>query len=160
MSWSGLPENIEKRIIPEPNSGCWLWIGGIRDKKENYGGCAWEGKTWRSHRLVYSLLCAPVSDELDIDHLCRNRICCNPDHLDPCTRKVNVLRGAGIAPNNAQKTHCPKGHAYTPENTYIWNNQRFCKTCHVFYLAQNKQRQQEYREFCFALYDEPSERVV
>lgn len=133
MSWSGLPENIENKIMPEPNTGCWFWLGGMRDAKEGYGGFPYEGKTWRTHRLVYTLLRGPVAKELDIDHLCRNRICCNPEHLEPCTRKTNIHRGKGIAAKNLVKTHCSQGHAYTEENTYVWGNQRFCKTCHKKY---------------------------
>jgi HNH endonuclease len=133
MSWSGLPEKLENRIIPEPNSGCWIWIGPLRDKKEGYGGAMWAGRAWRTHRLVYTLLKAPVPSELTIDHLCRNRICCNPDHLEVVTRRVNVERGEGVAPKNFVKTHCPQGHEYTEENTYVWRDQRFCRACHKTY---------------------------
>ncbi len=129
MSWSGLPVNLEDKIIPEPMSGCWLWLGGLRDKKDQYGCFGWEGKTWRSHRLVYTFLVAPVAAELDIDHLCRNHFCCNPDHLEPVTRKQNIARGVGVAPNNLRKTHCPQGHPYNEENTYVWAAQRFCRIC-------------------------------
>lgn len=135
MSWSGLPEQIEQYIIPEPNSGCWLWLGGLRDSKEGYGAMGWAGKTQRVHRLVYNLLRGKVASQLDVDHLCRNRICCNPDHLEPCTRKVNVLRGEGVAPKNLAKTHCPQGHKYNSENTYVWQEQRFCRTCHKKHIA-------------------------
>ena len=151
MSWSGLPDKLEACIIPEPNSGCWIWIGGLRDKKDGYGGTDWNGQTWRTHRLVYTLLCKEVSDELDIDHVCRNRICCNPDHLEPVTRKINIHRGKGIAARNALKTHCAKGHEYTAENTYNWNNQRFCRICsngwktsYARNLPKNREREAAY----------------
>lgn len=140
MSWSGLPEQIETYIIPEPNSGCWIWLGGLRSKKDGYGGFSWEGKTWRTHRLVYTLLCEPVPSHLDIDHKCRQRICCNPDHLEPCTRAINISRGEGVAPKNIRKTHCPQGHEYTSENTYHWNKQRFCRTCSKKYKTTYEQR--------------------
>ena len=140
MSWSGLPSRIEDSIIPEPNSGCWIWLGGLRSKKDGYGGCDWEGKSWRTHRLVYTLLRKAVSNKLDIDHLCRNRICCNPDHLEPVTRAKNIARGNGVAPNNLRKTHCPQEHAYTSENTYIWKQQRFCRTCSNIYKRNYKEQ--------------------
>ena len=129
MSWSGLPAKLERFIIPEPNSGCWIWLGGLRSKEEYYGGTSWRKRTWRTHRLVYHLLKGKISKKLDIDHFCRNRICCNPDHLEAVPRKINIHRGVGVAPRNLRKTHCPQGHEYTTENTYVWANQRFCRTC-------------------------------
>ncbi len=125
----GLPQRIESKISPEPNSGCWLWTGGLRDKKEGYGGLGWGGKSWRSHRLVYTLLVGPIPAELDIDHKCRNRLCCNPEHLEAVTRRENILRGEGIAAARSAQTHCNKGHELTPENTYIYRG-RNCRACH------------------------------
>jgi hypothetical protein len=153
MSWTGLPERLENLIIPEPNSGCWIWLGGLRSKKDGYGGVDWNGETWRTHRLVYCLLRNYVDSNLDIDHLCRNRICCNPDHLEPCTRAVNISRGQGIAPNNSRKTHCPQGHEYTSENTYIWAKQRFCRTCSNLYktnyaLRKKQEAAERWAMFC------------
>lgn len=133
MSWSGLPAKFEDRIQPEPNSGCWLWLGPLRDSKEGYGGTSWEGKAWRTHRLFYTLLKGPIPDGLAIDHLCRNRICCNPDHLEPTTWKNNIHRGEGIAAKNRIKTHCPQGHELSGANLSIWagngSQQRQCRTC-------------------------------
>lgn len=136
MSWSGLPVKLEKYVIPEPNSGCWIWLGGLRGIKEGYGGTIWNEKAWRTHRLVYFLLRGPIADNLDIDHKCRVRLCCNPDHLEPCTRKINIHRGVGVAPNNLRKTHCPQGHEYTEQNTYVWKDQRFCRACHKVYTRR------------------------
>jgi hypothetical protein len=140
MGWSGLPEKIEKYIIPEPMSGCWIWMGGVRDKKDLYGGCEYEGKIYRTHRLTYILLRGSIAPDLHIDHLCRNRICCNPDHLEPVTQKINVHRGEGVAARNMVKTRCPQGHEYTEENLYVWNNQRFCRTCSAGYKARYAER--------------------
>lgn len=140
MSWSGLPEIIEARIIPEPMSGCWIWLGPLRDNKEGYGGASYQGKTYRAHKLVYQLLRAEVSKGLTLDHLCRNRICCNPDHLEPTTWKINIHRGIGVAPKNLAKSHCPQGHLYDEANTYHWNNQRFCRTCSRGYKRNYNRR--------------------
>lgn len=129
MSWSGLPARIEDKIQPEPNSGCWLWLAAVRDDRSGYGSIGWKGHSWRSHRLVYTLLRGEVPPTLALDHLCRNPHCCNPDHLEPVTWKVNILRGQGIAANNRLKTHCRRGHPYEGDNLYIWNNQRACRTC-------------------------------
>jgi hypothetical protein len=146
MSWSGLPASLEEKIIPEPNSGCWIWLGALRSKEDGYGGATWNGRSWRAHRLTYTLLCEAVSANLDIDHLCRNRICCNPDHLEPVTRGVNVARGDGVAPNNLLKTHCPQGHEYTPDNTYRWTKQRFCRICSKKYKRNYAEKQKRLKE--------------
>ena len=129
MSWSGLPERIEAKIIPEPNSGCWLWLGGLRDKRDGYGGVGYDGKIWRTHKLVYTLLRHEVPPTTALDHKCRNRICCNPDHLEPVTWKENIHRGEGVAAGNRLKTHCRRGHPYEGSNLYVWNNQRYCVIC-------------------------------
>jgi len=156
MSWSGLPEQLEKNVIPEPNSGCWIWLGSLRDKKDGYGGIHWRGRMWRTHRLVFTILKKSVSKKLDLDHTCRNRICCNPDHLEPVTRGENIRRGQGIAPKNLAKTHCAKGHEYTAENTYSWGNQRFCRTCSIVwkgnYTRRKRQERREYHEHVMDIY--------
>jgi HNH endonuclease len=153
MTWSGLPESIEQHIMPEPNSGCWIWLGGLRDTKEEYGGAAWGGRIWRVHRLVFTLLRKKVPAKLDIDHVCRNRICCNPDHLEPVTRGENVRRGQGVVPKNLAKTYCPQGHEYTLENTYVWANQRFCRTCSRVYKKNYEREQKERREVFMELWN-------
>lgn len=107
--------------------GCWEWSGTIGAK--GYGRCRWNGKYMNSHRAVYEILKGAVSSELQLDHLCRNRACVNPDHLEPVSPKINVLRGEGLAAKNAKKTHCPKNHEYSKENTYILRNHRYCKEC-------------------------------
>lgn len=159
MSWSGLPTAIEDRIQPEPNSGCWLWLGSLRDSKDGYGGASWGGKAWRTHKLVYVLLKGEIQEGLQLDHRCRNRICCNPDHLEPVTQKINIHRGEGVAAFNLAKTHCPQGHEYTAANLYVWNGQRFCRTCSAGYkrayeLNQRYKRwgqsAEGMREFCDA----------
>jgi hypothetical protein len=69
---------------------------------------------------------------LVLDHLCRNRRCVNPEHLEIVTSVENVMRGEGFGPKNAAKTHCDKGHEFTPENTYIRTRAqggRECRAC-------------------------------
>lgn len=121
---------LEKYVIPEPNSGCWLWLGSYC-KKKGYGRVtvSSSGEEWStsSHRLAYHVLVGPVPDGLQLDHLCRNTACCNPDHLEPVTGRVNVLRSQGVAAQNFRKTHCPKGHEYTPDN--IRPSQKAGRSC-------------------------------
>ena len=128
-----LPDRFWDKVIPEPNSGCWIWLGCNNGK--GYGKFWIEGRKTYSHIISYVYLVDSYAEGLDLDHKCRNRICCNPDHLEPVTRKINILRGQSIAitiARNRAKTHCPKGHEYTPENTIIRvnrNNARECRFC-------------------------------
>jgi hypothetical protein len=84
-------EHILSKIYPEPNSGCWLWEGTIL--KSGYGQTNWQGKPIYVHRLVFSFFRSEDITNLFLDHLCRNRACANPDHLEPVTNKENCLRG-------------------------------------------------------------------
>jgi HNH endonuclease len=83
-----LPKNVWSRI--EFTAHCWTWRGAANGK--GYGSVGHEGRTWSTHKLVYELLVGPVSEGLQIDHLCLNKRCCNPDHLEPVTPKQNANR--------------------------------------------------------------------
>jgi HNH endonuclease len=134
--------------IPEPNSGCWLWMACL-----GTGGYGRLGKKF-AHRVSYEIFKCEVPRELDLDHLCRVRCCVNPDHLEPVTRKVNVNRGQGMrngADWQESKTHCPKGHVYSIGNTYT--DPSGCRHCLICRRAavnrwaaktENKIRQKEY----------------
>lgn len=73
-----------------------------------------------AHRVLYEKLRGPVKDGLELDHLCRNPACVNPDHLEEVTHRENILRGVGPTAQNARKTHCPQGHEYNNENTRFY----------------------------------------
>lgn len=104
-------------------SGCWLWTGPLNPA--GYGGTirAW-GKGWLPHRLAYTVMVGSIPDGLQIDHLCRQRDCINPAHLEAVTQAENLRRqGAAV-------THCPRGHEYSITNTYrSADGLRRCRIC-------------------------------
>lgn len=124
-------DDLLAKAIPEPNSGCMLWLGAIN--QFGYGRVGIKGRRTVAHRAVYEMACGPVPDGLDLDHLCRVRCCVNPAHLEPVTRQVNAARGICgkvTAARQRSKTHCPHGHAYGGENLFITNEgHRECRTC-------------------------------
>lgn len=106
---------------------CWEWTGFLT---EGYGRFQPSvGQTVSTHLWAYRTLVGPVPDGMELDHRCRNRCCVNPDHLQPVTKVINILRGGSPHAVNARKTHCPKGHAYDDVNTINDRNVRRCRTC-------------------------------
>ena len=106
---------------------CWEWHGA---KAGGYGQIALDGKLYQVHRVVWTRTRAVIPDGLTIDHLCRNRACANPRHLEVVPMRENTLRGVGPTAVNAHKTHCKRGHAFTPENIYTRpTGQRECLIC-------------------------------
>lgn len=124
-----LLQRIEALSIPEPNSGCWLWLGCL--DKDGYGWFS-GGVSRRAHRTSYEVLVGPIPPGLVPDHVCRVRSCVNPRHLELVTRRTNTLRGVTRAATNASKTHCSAGHEYSEANTYVersCNGKRHCRRC-------------------------------
>lgn len=111
--------------IPELGP-CWLWIGCTQ--YNGYGQITIDYKTLLVHRFAYELFKGPIPDDLEIDHLCRIKRCCNPVHLEAVTHSVNVSRATSF---NGSKTYCPQGHEYSELNTYITKKgRRKCRRCH------------------------------
>lgn len=111
-------------------SGCWEWTGAI--DRNGYGRIRVNGKLDRAHRASYETHVGQIPDGLHIDHLCRNRRCLNPDHLEPVTPAENVRRGEG----HGSETHCPEGHPYAGDNLYEHTDRhgytrRMCRACNV-----------------------------
>lgn len=82
-----------------------------------------------------------TSPQMHVDHLCRNRACWEPAHLEVVPCKTNILRGVSNAADNARKTHCNRGHPYDDENTYHARGRRYCRACQRMWSRQWKERQ-------------------
>lgn len=127
-----------ERFLPEPNTGCWLWIGNI-DTGTGYGRLWAPGRrSLLAHRFSYTLHIRQIPRGLQLDHLCRVRSCVSPQHLEPVTIQENLRRGLGTTAataarvkNALAKTHCKTGHLYSDTNTFIANDgSRGCRQCH------------------------------
>lgn len=122
-------------------STCWLWTGSI--SKKGYGNFGAGGKSRLAHRVAYQLIVGHIPVGLTLDHLCRVRNCVNPEHLEPVTGTENTRRG-DAGKYLADRTHCPKGHAYDDENTrYNRRGQRVCKACAKEFSRSYAQRNPE-----------------
>jgi hypothetical protein len=123
-------------------TNCWVWVGACSD--DGYGRFMLDGKTVLSHRFAYELVKSKIPGRLQLDHLCRNHACVNPDHLEIVTNKINILRGNSPNAINSRKTMCKRGHPFSVENTYIRpdNGQRNCLICRKLarleYYLKNK----------------------
>lgn len=107
---------------------CWLWTG-TRNQK-GYGRAELGGRRTGAHRVAWLRSGRDIPEGMQLDHLCRNRACVNPGHLEVVNNRTNVLRGHTLPALNIQKTHCVNGHAYSVENTrYRKDGSRLCRVC-------------------------------
>jgi hypothetical protein len=131
---------IHSRSTVDEN-GCWIW--DLMKMKNGYGQSSLRpGGLVLAHRLSYMIFRGPIPEGLTIDHLCRVKACVNPDHLEAVTLSVNILRGDSTSAKNARKTHCKRGHEFTPENTYVkpGGGARACRVCHNARSVQRRER--------------------
>lgn len=118
----------------EVDGDCWIWRGAVNDHGYPYVKVA--GKAVRAHRLAYQDFAGDIPLGLELDHTCKIRRCINPAHLEPVTKLVNLRRGdshkhGGGGRFQAAKTHCPRGHPYSKENTKVTKSGgRACRECH------------------------------
>lgn len=120
-----LPARFWDKAIPEPMSGCWLWLGATTPD----GYAKFGHRATVAHRTSYRAFVGSIPEGLQLDHLCRVRCCVNPAHLEPVTNRENQMRGIAFVVENANKTHCPRGHAYDDKNTKQYGGRRYCRAC-------------------------------
>ena len=128
-----LLDRLASKFEINPETGCWVWTAAKH--RTGYGSVWSAGQMQRAHRVCYEATVEPIPEGLEIDHLCRNRDCINPDHLEPVTQKENIGRGVPWRP---RPTHCPNGHEYTPENTGVHKNSIRCRTCDKGYQERRR----------------------
>jgi hypothetical protein len=125
MNPTDLPARMASKIRVDEN-GCWIWTGARQGN--GYGSVGYNGASRLTHRVTYELVVGEIPEGLQIDHLCRVRSCCNPQHCEPVTAAENVRRRPA-----SLVTHCPHGHEYSAENTFYKRGARQCRECRAAY---------------------------
>lgn len=141
---ASLLERFESKYTPEPMSGCWLWVGN--QNREGYGSFFWDSCSQNipAHRASYLLFKGPIQPRWEIDHLCKNRCCVNPEHLRMVTKTENLI---GRVNANREKRFCCRGHEFTDENTTIERSgARRCRECARFVKRRSYARRLSLRE--------------
>ena len=126
--------------VAQGQKGCVVWTAGTNGV--GYG-LFWDGgRDVMAHRWAYEYFKGKIPAGLQLDHLCRNRNCVNPAHLEPVTQRENILRGDTLPASQITRTHCPQGHPYEGDNLYIWTDgSRQCRTCRAAHLSRFRTRQ-------------------
>jgi hypothetical protein len=134
-------DDVMARVRQDGRSGCWEWTGARNDL--GYGYVQFGGRNRRVHRVVYEHFVGAIGNGLVIDHLCRNRGCCNPSHLRAVTQAENMHAPGSLCVNveKVAQTHCVHGHLFDDENTIIKSNGcRDCRRCGRDRTARYKAR--------------------
>ena len=134
---TSLMDRFIDKLLVMPN-GCWDWQAATVGR--DYGVMRIGGRRGGNvyaHRIAYELFVGPIPAGLTIDHLCENRRCVNPSHMEPVTARENTLRGGSASAVNARKTHCPQGHPYTNVDN---RGGRCCRVCDARRHRQRRER--------------------
>lgn len=138
FAWS-FTRRIMSRV-QETQAGCWEWTGART--RNGYGHVKVGGIHWMAHRYAYTVQVGPIPDGLQLDHLCRNRACINPAHLEPVSHGENLRRGR-VGRYKLKNTKCPSGHPYSGHNLVV-RRLRDGRTCRVCRTCLNARRRARY----------------
>lgn len=127
----GATERFWEQVVYQAETGCLIWTGTAAPN--GYIVARINGRNQSLHRGMFTVLTGEDPGALTLDHFeCQNKRCFAPDHLEPVTHRVNVLRSSGPAATNARKTRCKQGHPYDAANTrHLASGRRRCKTCEL-----------------------------
>jgi hypothetical protein len=117
--------DLMHRVEFDTNGGCWLWTKAIFHNGYGQFNTKKPGRTRRVHRLMFEEMRGSIPAGYELDHKCRVRICCNPDHLEPVTREENLRRGRAAHILNSKKTTCLRGHPFHTSD----KGHRYCLEC-------------------------------
>lgn len=118
---------------------CWIWTG---ETSKGYGRCVYQNKHTGAHRAVYEILVGDIPKGLELDHLCRNRTCVNPKHLEPVTHLENIRR-ANIHRKIA--TQCKNGHPRTEDNLVKKKYEGYGIVCRICKNARQAKYMRNFR---------------
>lgn len=136
-------DRIKRHVVVDAN-GCWVWQLALTPVT-GYGALTIDYKQYKAHRVSYEVFVGPIPDGLHIDHLCRNRACVNPAHLEPVTPQVNMLRGESPGAKAHRRELCEHGHPYA-EFGVMRHGRRVCRFCRVTYSRIYRSMTRDERE--------------
>lgn len=142
-------ERFWTHVVGDIQTHCWVWTA--RSNRYGHAQVKLGGGNQGGHRLAYMWLVGPIPLFFVIDHLCRNRLCVNPSHLEAVTARENTRRGLSPQAANARKTHCPRGHPYDETNTIWLPNKagRRCRACSSSYYMEHREQMHAQRNAAY-----------